>query len=47
MMYSYAEKMDFLGVVNFQTCPKKNWDFFFKSFKCNPYNELHNILQGE
>jgi len=46
MMYSYAEKMHFLGVVNFQICQKK-LGFKKMSIKCNLYDELHNILQGE
>jgi len=27
MMYSYVEKMDFLGVATFQICQKKIWNF--------------------
>jgi hypothetical protein len=47
MMYSYAEKIGFFGSCELQNLSKIFLAIFLMSFKCNPYDELHNILQGE
>ncbi len=47
MMYSYAEKMDFFGSCELPNLSKFFLGFKKMSFKCNPYDELHSILEGE